>query len=102
MTVDPTVLAAIVLMALATFATRAGGLWLLGRITISPKVESGLQYLPGTILISLVAPCIFDGSVANPIAAVASVAVAARTRSLPLAMVTGVVVVWLLRSAFGH
>lgn len=70
-------LLAVSLMALATYATRAGGLWLANRLTFSERVEPWLDYIPGTILVSLVA---------------------LRTRSLPPAMVVGVGAVLLFRT----
>lgn len=87
----------IVLMALATYATRAGGLWLASRLTLSERVEAWLNHIPGAILVSIVAPTILAGGMADALAAVAVLAVAVRTRSLPAAMVTGVGAVVILR-----
>ena len=39
-------LLAILGMALVTYAARAGGLWLMGRINLSPEVERWLRHLP--------------------------------------------------------
>ena len=44
-------------MAVAGYATRAGGLWLMRFVPSSPRVEAWLQHLPGTVLIALIAPC---------------------------------------------
>lgn len=87
----------ILLMALATYATRAGGLWLASRLALSERVEAWLNHIPGAILVSIVAPTVLTGGIADALAAVAVLIVALRTGSLPAAMVTGVGVVVLLR-----
>ena len=98
MAFDPTTLLAIVLMALATYATRAGGLWLANRFDLSERAGAWLDAIPGAILVSLVAPTVLTGGPAEALAAVAVVVVAIRTGSLPLAMATGVGAVVLLRA----
>jgi uncharacterized membrane protein len=95
---DPIILLTIVLMALATYATRAGGLWLANRFDLSERAGAWLDAIPGAILVSLVAPTVLTGGPAEALAAVAVVVVAVRTGSLPLAMATGVVAVVVLRS----
>lgn len=94
---DPTTILTILLMALATYATRAGGLWLASRVKMSGRVEAWLSHIPGAILVSLVAPTVLAGGIADALAAVAVLFVAVRTGSLPAAMVTGVGAVVLLR-----
>ena len=98
MGLDPVTLLAIVLMALATYATRAGGLWLANRFELSERAGAWLDAIPGAILVSLVAPTVLTGGLAETLAAAAVVLVALRTGSLPLAMATGVVAVVLLRT----
>jgi len=89
---------AIVLMALATYATRASGLWLASRLDLSERAGAWLDQIPGAILVSLVAPTVLTGGIAEALAAIAVVVVALRTGSLPAAMVTGVGTVVVLRS----
>ena len=89
---------AIVLMALTTYATRAGGLWLANRFDLSERAGAWLDQIPGAILVSLVAPAVLTGGPAEALAALAVVVVAVRTASLPAAMVTGVVAVVVLRA----
>ena len=95
---DHITLLAIALMALATYATRAGGLWLANRFDLSERAGAWLDAIPGAILVSLVAPTVLTGGPAEALAAVAVVFVAVRSGSLPLAMATGVVAVVLLRT----
>jgi uncharacterized membrane protein len=96
--VDTDTLIAIVLMAFATYSTRAGGLWLASRFDLSERAGAWLDQIPGAILVSLVAPVVLTGGFAEALAAVAVVFVAVRTGSLPAAMVTGVVAVVVLRA----
>jgi uncharacterized membrane protein len=89
---------AILLMALATYATRSGGLWLASRLDLSERAGTWLDEIPGAILVSLVAPTVLTGGLAEALAAIAVVLVALRTGSLPAAMVAGVVTVVVLRA----
>jgi uncharacterized membrane protein len=96
--INPIILIAIVLMALATYSTRAGGLWLASRFDLSERAGAWLDQIPGAILVSLVAPTVLMGGPAEALAALAVVIVAVRTDSLPAAMVTGVGTVLVLRA----
>jgi uncharacterized membrane protein len=96
--VRPEVMFAIILMALATYATRAGGLWLASRFDLSERAGAWLDQIPGAILVSLVAPTVLTGGIAEALAALAVVIVALRTGSLPAAMLTGVGSVVVLRA----
>ncbi len=97
MTIHPSALLTIVLMALVTYACRAGGYWLMGRVTMSPRVEIGLTYLPAAVLISLVAPAMAEEGVAGVCAVVATAIAMRRTNNLLVAMVAGIGTVWLVR-----
>ena len=98
MRLDPLTTISILLMAVATYATRAGGLWLASRLELSGRVEAWLDYIPGAILVSIVAPVVLASGLAEALAALAVVLVASRTGSLPVAMVTGVCAVLVLRT----
>jgi len=95
---DPGTLLTIFLMALATYSTRAGGLWLASRFDLSERAGAWLDQIPGAILVSLVAPVVLTGGLVEAFAAIAVVLVSLRTGSLPAAMVTGVVTVLALRA----
>lgn len=90
-------LIAILGMALVTYATRAGGFWLMGLVTPSPRIEAWLRQIPGAVMVAIVAPTIFASSLAETLAALATVLVAIRTKNVLAAMVVGVAAVWLLR-----
>ena len=101
MGVEPKVLVAILLMAVVVYAALAGGLWLASRVEISGRVEAWLNYLPGAILVSIVAPTVLTSGPAEALAALAVVLVALRSGGLLLATATGVVVVVALRAVLG-
>lgn len=84
-------------MALVTYATRAGGFWLMGLVTPSPRVETWLKQIPGAVLVALIAPTILASSIAETLAAIATVLVAIRTKNVLIAMLIGVATVALLR-----
>ncbi len=102
MTRDTAALLAILGMGLVTYATRAGGLWLMGRIPTSRRLEAALRQIPGAILISIIAPAALAAGPAEALASLATLAVAVRTRNLLLAMVVGVAAVWALRRVVGN
>lgn len=84
-------------MALMTYTTRAAGLWLMGRIPVSPRIEAGLAHIPGAILTALLAPIALAGGQAEAMAMAVTILIAARTKNILLAMTAGVGLVWLLR-----
>lgn len=97
MTIAPSALLAIALMAVVTYACRAGGYWLMGRVAMSPRVETGLTYLPGAVLISLVAPAMAEEGIPGVCAVAATAIAMRRTNNLLVAMVAGIGTVWLVR-----
>lgn len=97
MAIDPLSLATILGMALVTYLTRFTGLWLMGRFKLPPRLEAGLRYIPGAVLISIVAPAALTQGPAEIVAAALTVFAAARTKNLLLAMLVGVVAVACLR-----
>jgi len=84
-------------MALVTYATRAGGFWLMSLVTPSPRIEAWLRQIPGAVLVAIIAPTVLASSVAETLAALATVLVAIRTKNVLIAMLVGVATVWLLR-----
>jgi uncharacterized membrane protein len=85
-------------MALVTYATRAGGLWLIGRVRSSPRIERWLRHIPGAVLVSIVAPTVATGDPSELLAVLATVVVGIRTGNVLLTMLVGVAVVWAVRS----
>lgn len=87
------VLLTILGMAAVTYATRAGGFWLMGRVTPAPVLAAWLRHIPGAVLVAIVAPTVLSGGPAGALAAIATVLIAARTGNVLLAMVGGVAAV---------
>ena len=97
---SPLALFTILGMALVTYLTRIGGLWLMSHVAISGRLKAWLEYLPGTILIAIVAPAVLGAGLAEVGAALATLLVAVRTRNVLLSMLIGVGVVLALRRLF--
>ncbi len=88
-------------MTAVTFAIRAGGLLLADRLPRTGFVASWMRHLPGAVLASLVAPAVANGGPAEAIAALATLGLYVVTRNLFVAMVGGVVAVYLARLLLG-
>ena len=89
-------------MALVTYVTRMSGLWLMSHVTLSTPMKAWLGYLPGTVIVAIIAPTVFSTGFAEAGAALATVLVMARTRNVLLTMIVGVSVVWGLRMLQAH
>jgi len=87
----------IVLMALPVWLIRLGGFWLAGHFKLNKAVMLWLEYLPGCILISIVAPLLLQADWTGWIAALCVVVVMLKTDKLLYAMVAGI-----LLAAIGH
>jgi uncharacterized membrane protein len=84
-------------MAVGTYLTRAGGLFLMSRVRVTPRLEAFLNAIPGAIIVSIVTPAVISSGPSEVLAGAATLGVAAKTRNLPLAIAAGVLCVWLLR-----
>ena len=100
MTVDPNTLLAIVAMAIATIATRIGGLVLIRFVTIGETQKRALEAIPPAVLMAVIAPTVLVTGPAETSATVVTALVAMR---LPLlaAVAAGVVTVAIFRMLLG-
>ena len=98
MTLDGWTVLAILGMALATYATRAGGFLLMRFITVSGRMRVALDALPAAILMAVIAPTVLTTGLAE-VGAGAIATIAAMLR-LPLiaVVIIGVVSVVVLRA----
>ena len=94
-------LLAILGMALVTYATRAGGVLLMGLVPVTPRVEAFLRHLSSSVLVALVVPAALKGGTAALLAVAVTLLVMAATRQMAVAMVAGVVAAALLRQLAG-
>jgi uncharacterized membrane protein len=88
---------AILGMALATFATRASGLYLMRSVVVKGRLKAALDVLPPAILMAVIAPTILTTGIAESIAAVLTAAAAFMRAPLVVTILTGVISVVLLR-----
>jgi uncharacterized membrane protein len=90
-------LVAILLMGIVTYALRAGGYWLMGRVTISSRMEAALAYLPGAVITALVVPSAIEAGLPGIVGVAAIALVMWKRPNLLLALIAGIGTVVLLR-----
>lgn len=69
------VLLAIVIMALTTYLTRAGGVFVMSRVAIGPRVERFINAMAGSVLVAVITPMAVNGDVGARMALVATAGV---------------------------
>lgn len=100
MSFDPHTVAAILTMALVTYATRVAGIFLDGRLALSGRTKAAFDAIPAAVLVSVIAPVALATGPAETIAAAITV-VSATRMSLLVTIVVGVVSAVLLRMMMG-
>lgn len=85
------------LLAAITLGTRVLGVAVGQRLPQTGPWAKGLNALPGCLIVSLVAVMLVGGAWDEWMGALVALLVAVLTRSLPLTMMTGIIVVWALR-----
>ncbi|MFC3282690.1 AzlD family protein [Litchfieldella rifensis] len=73
-------LLAIVIMALVTYLTRAGGVLVMSRVPIGPRVERFINAMAGSVLVAVITPMAVHGDWAARLALVATLGVMLATR----------------------
>jgi uncharacterized membrane protein len=97
---DPLGFAAIIIaMTLTVYLCRAGGFWLIGRVTIGPRVAKMLDALPGAVIAATVAPMLLHGGASGLAAVFAALAAMLLLRNDFAAVVAGVSAAALARLA---
>lgn len=84
------VLAAIVAMAAATYACRAGGYVILRAVRVPPYVQRMLANLPGPLFCAYVAPSLAQWGLAGWVAGAAVMVVQIATRNMAASILSGV------------
>ena len=96
MTVDPLTLAAIVVMAVATYFTRVAGFLVAGRLSLEGRAKAAFDAIPPAVLVAVIAPTALATGWPETVAA--GIAAVAATRLPILATIAlGVVAVVILR-----
>jgi uncharacterized membrane protein len=86
-------------MAVATYAMRAGGFWLMALMPRSPRLRRMIEALPGSVVMAAVLPFIVrEGAIAALAIAVAGAVVVATRKDL-LAVLAGMAVAAVARAA---
>ena len=101
MTIDAAsyaVLLAIVAMAGATYAMRAGGYWLMGYVTMTPRIRRMLEASPGAVIVATVLPIVAREGLPAAAAIVAGGVVMLLWRRDYLAVAAGMAVAAALRA----
>ncbi|BCS55419.1 AzlD family protein [Geobacter sp. SVR] len=96
--IDSQVLAAVGLAALATYALRLGGLLLASRFPRTGRFRQGMDALPGAMLFALVLPSMVSEGMWGIVAGVVTAVVMLRTRNSLLAMLAGMLVIFVSRN----
>ncbi len=85
-------------MGLVTYLTRISGFFIFSRIqNMPPRLEQFLRYIPGTIIVSIIAPQMAKGGSVTLTASAVCIAASLVCKNLVAVMVIGVVYVSLFR-----
>jgi uncharacterized membrane protein len=92
------VMIALAVMTAVTVASRLGGYWLMGYITVTPRVRRMLDALPGSIIVAAALPVAVNGGAVVMFAIVAAMVVTIIRRNDFIAVITGMAVAALARA----
>ncbi|AXY44326.1 AzlD family protein [Halomonas alkalicola] len=81
------VLLAILIMALTTYLTRAGGVFVMARVPIGPRVERFINAMAGSVLVAVITPMAVNGDGGARMALIATAVVMLALRK-PLPAIT--------------
>lgn len=95
----PASLAAILAMAAATYACRAGGFWLMQHVPLTARVRRGLTALPGSIVVATVLPLALRGGLPAIIGIACAIATMFKVRNELIALIVGLAAVAGARAA---
>jgi uncharacterized membrane protein len=90
-TFDTAAVIAILGMGIVTYATRAGGFWLMGYVTLSPKLERFLRQTAGGVLVAIVVAAVMKGDPAMWIGLAAAVGIMIAIRKSMTAIAIGMI-----------
>ncbi len=99
--IDSLTFFAILGMALATYATRVSGFYLIRGLNVSGRLKAALDALPPAILMAVIAPTILATGIAETLAAAITAAGAFMRLPLALTIIVGVASVVVLRTVLG-
>jgi uncharacterized membrane protein len=85
-------------LALASFACRAGGFWLMRFVTVTPRLRATLASSPLAVMLGIVTPAALRGGLAEWAGLAAAFMVMRLARNDLVAMFSGVIAVALVRA----
>ena len=89
MTLRPELLPLLIALAIASFACRAGGFWLMRFVTVTPRLRATLAAAPLAVMIGIVTPAALRGGIAEIVGLAATFAAMRLWRSDLLGGVVG-------------
>jgi uncharacterized membrane protein len=96
-TFDTAAVIAILGMGIVTYATRAGGFWLMGYVTLSPRLERFLRQTAGGVLVAIVVAAVVKGDPAMWAGLAAAVGIMIAIRKSMTAILIGMIVAVAIR-----
>jgi uncharacterized membrane protein len=92
------VMIAFAAMTAVTVASRLGGYWLMGYVTLTPRIRRVLDALPGSIIVAAALPVAVNGGPVVMFAILAAMGVTIIRRNDFVAVITGMAVAALARA----
>lgn len=92
-------IAAILIMALLTYLTRAGGVFVMSRVPIGPRVERFINAMAGSVLVAVITPMAVQGDWGARMALLATLVVMLTTQKTLAAISAGILTAALWRLA---
>lgn len=83
---------AIAVMTAVTVASRLGGYWIMGYVTITPRIRRMMDALPGSIIVAAALPVAINGGPVVIFALTAAIVVSIVRRNDFIAVITGMLV----------
>lgn len=93
-----TALVAILIMVVVTYLTRIGGVLIMTRVPIGPRVERFIQAMSGSVLIAVIVPMAAEGDWGARLALVATLIATLTTRKPLIAIAAGIATAALWRA----
>jgi uncharacterized membrane protein len=94
----PELLPLLIALALASYACRAGGFWLMRFVTVTPRLRATLAAAPLAVMLGIVTPAALRGGIPEWIGLAATFAAMRLWRNDLVAMFVGVATVALCRA----
>nr|WP_299243505.1 AzlD domain-containing protein [uncultured Halomonas sp.] len=94
-------LLAILIMALITYLTRSGGVLIMSRVPIGPRMERFINAMSGSVLVAVIMPTAVEGDWGARLALVATLVAMLLTRKPLIAIAAGILSAALWRALVG-